>query len=128
MSSALAVDGGLQTPQVGTVQLELSNAIVAIYKQRFGRGPTRARTDWASRDIVICTLEDSLSHAELTLEAMGERQRVLELRAVMQQAMAPDLIATAERILKRRVRAQTGGVDVDNGLANEVFYLEPAPS
>jgi hypothetical protein len=37
---------------------------VRLYKEQFGRGPTKARTEFASLDIVICTLEDSLTPAE----------------------------------------------------------------
>jgi uncharacterized protein YbcI len=124
MSSQLAVDGGLQTKDVN-VQLEISNAIVGVYKQQLGRGPTRVRTDWAGADTLICTLEDSFSQAEQTLARMGEQQRLREMRGILQQATSPALVAAVERITGRRVRAKTSGVDVDEGITSEVFYLDP---
>jgi uncharacterized protein YbcI len=124
MSSELAVDGGLQTPTDGNVHLAISNAIVGVYKHQFGRGPTRVRTDWAAPDILICTLEDSFSQAEMTLSAMGEPQRLRELRSLMEQAAAPALVEAIERLTNRRVRARTSGVDVAAGITSEVFYLD----
>jgi uncharacterized protein YbcI len=47
--------------------LTVSNEMVRIYKERFGRGPTRARTDWAGPDVLISTLRDSFTVAERTL-------------------------------------------------------------
>ena len=123
MGKQLAVDGGPRPD--GSVQLEISNAIVAVYKQRLGRGPTRVRTHWAGSDTLVCVLEDGFSQAELTLEAMGERERARDLRAVLNEAMRPDVVAAVERVLSRTVRARTAGTDQATGIATEVFHLEP---
>jgi uncharacterized protein YbcI len=34
---------------------ELSNAMVRIYKEQLGRGPTKAHSFYASPNLVICT-------------------------------------------------------------------------
>jgi uncharacterized protein YbcI len=54
----------------------VSNALVALHKHQFGRGPTRARTHYAGRDILVCLMEDALLPAERALVGMGEAHRV----------------------------------------------------
>jgi uncharacterized protein YbcI len=41
--------------------------MVRLYKEQFGRGPTKARTELAGYDTVISTLEGSLTPAERRL-------------------------------------------------------------
>jgi uncharacterized protein YbcI len=36
--------------------MEISNAMVQLYKQQFGRGPTSARSHWAGPDAIVCIL------------------------------------------------------------------------
>ena len=52
MSDA-AVAGTHERPSVA---LAVSNAMVKIYKEQFGRGPTKARTNFAGPDVLVCTL------------------------------------------------------------------------
>ena len=104
---------------------ELSNAMVRLYKEFFGRGPTRARSDYAGPDAVLCTLEDSLTPAERALAAMGEHQRLRDARMYLQYATADRFIEAAEQILARKVRAFVSGMDTESDIATELFYLEP---
>ena len=39
---------------------EISNAMVQIYKDQFGRGPTKVRTHYAGPDTLVCLLENTL--------------------------------------------------------------------
>jgi uncharacterized protein YbcI len=55
-----------------SVSLTLSNAMVTLYKEQFCRGPTKARTDFAGPDTLMCTLADTLTPAERSLVKMGE--------------------------------------------------------
>src|SRR5215204_7604438 len=71
---AVQADGGAPNRVRGVLQ-ELSNEMVRIYKEIFGRGPTRVRADWAGPDAVLCTLEDSLTPAERKMVELGEDQR-----------------------------------------------------
>ena len=108
------------------VQLALSNAMVHLYKTRFGRGPTKSRTHFAGPDIVICTLEDSLTPAERTLVEMGEHQRLRDTRMFFQYATEPEFRASVEEITGRKVHAFVSGIDTERDVSCEVFYLEPA--
>jgi uncharacterized protein YbcI len=105
--------------------LEISNEMVGLYKQLFGRGPERARTYFAGPDMVICSLEKTLTPAERTMVDMGEHQRLRETRLMFQHARENDFRETIERITGRRVRGFLSGTDTIEDLSCEVFYLEP---
>ena len=103
---------------------ELSRAMVRLYKEHFGRGPTRARSSWVADDAVVCVLEDTLTAAEKTLQDLGELARLRELRMVFQYALEDQFKAIAEQIFNRRVRAFVSGMDAASGVATEVFLFE----
>ena len=64
-------DGHLSTDPRTRVLNELCNEMVRIYKEIFGRGPTRTRADWAGRDALLCTLEDTLTPVERKMVEVG---------------------------------------------------------
>ena len=108
-----------------SVLAQLSNEMVRLYKERFGRGPTRARSEWAGEDAVLCTLEDSLTPAERSLVRMGEQQRLRDTRMFFQYASEQEFREAAERITGRRVRAFVSGIDAAQDVSSELFYLVP---
>lgn len=120
------ISDGTRTVETSTysVRAEISREMVRLYKDQFGRGPTRARTEFAGPDIVISTLEDSFTPAERKLARMGEKQRLRDTRTFFQHASEPEFREVIERLLKRRVRAFVSGIDTDNDVSAEVFYLE----
>ena len=72
------------------VQMVISNEMVRIYKERFGRGPTKTRTQWAGPDVVVVTLEDTLTPVERSLVALGEHQRLRDLRMFSSTPLCPN--------------------------------------
>jgi hypothetical protein len=50
--------------------LEITNAMVGLYKEAFGRGPTKARAQLVGQDTLLVTLESSLTVAERNLAAL----------------------------------------------------------
>jgi uncharacterized protein YbcI len=107
-----------------SIRAEISREMVRLYKVQFGRGPTRARTEFAGPDIVISTLEDSFTPAERRMEEMGEAQRLRDTRTFFQHATEGEFCAVVERLLKRKVRAFVSGIDTGKDVSAEVFYLE----
>ena len=107
------------------MSVALANEMVRIYKQIFGRGPTRARATWAGPDTLLCTLEDSLTPAERKLTELGEHHRVRETRLFFQHACEANFRESVERITGRKVRAFTSGTDTFQDVSSEVFYLVP---
>jgi uncharacterized protein YbcI len=108
-----------------SVLAEISRGMVRLYKEQFGRGPTRARSDFAGPDTVICTLEDTLTPAERRLAEMGEHQRLRDTRLYFQYATEEQFCSVIEGLLKRKVRAFISGIDTNEDISAEIFYLEP---
>ena len=105
--------------------MAVSNAMVALHKEQFGRGPTRARSQWAGGDILICTLEAALTPAERNLVELGEGQRVREMRVAFQAATADRFVGAVEEITGRKVRAFMSALDAEQEMAMEFFQFEP---
>ncbi len=105
--------------------LQIATEMVRLYKEAFGRGPTKARAQFAGPDLLIVTLKDSLTVAERNLVALGEIERLREARLFLQYAMENNVRAVVERILERKILAFASGIDVREDLAVDVFTLEP---
>jgi uncharacterized protein YbcI len=108
-----------------SVQMAVSNAMVRLYKEQFGRGPTKARTHFAGPDVLVSTLENSMTPAERSLVAMGEHQRLRDTRLFFQHAMESEFRGAVEELTGRKVRAFVSGMDTGQDVSTEVFYLEP---
>jgi uncharacterized protein YbcI len=109
-----------------SVRAEISREMVRLYKEQFGRGPTKARTDFAGSDTVVVTLEDSLTPAEQRLAQFGEHQRLRDTRLYFQHATEVEFREVIERVLGRQVRGFISGIDTRQDISAEIFYLEPA--
>ena len=105
----------------------ISNEIVRLHREQFGRGPERARTSIGG-DLVTCVLEGVLTSPETTLMRGGESASVADSRVLLQKAGAAGFIAAVERATGRTVKEFISGINPDNGgTAVEVFVLEPEP-
>jgi uncharacterized protein YbcI len=105
--------------------LAICNAMVALYKEVFGRGPTKVRAEFAGQDVVVVVLEQTLTTAERNLLALGQRQRLEETRLIAHRQIEHRVRSIAERILDRRVVAALSAIDVGRDVAAEVLTLEP---
>ena len=109
-----------------TTLMEISNAMVRLYKSQFGRGPTKARTYWCGPDAMSCFLEDTLTPAERNLVKMGEHQRLRDTRTFFQYASVREFCEQVEQITGRRVRSFHSSIDTEvDGLAVETFVFYP---
>lgn len=107
-----------------SIKAEISREMVRLYKELFGRGPTRARTEFAGPDIVVCSLENSFTPAERSLAEMGEHRRLRDTRMYFQSATHDKFTEIVERLTGRGVRAFISGLDASQDVCAEVFYLE----
>ena len=89
-----------------------------------GRGPTKARTSFAGPDLLVTTLENSLTRIERTMADAGEHERLRDLRMHFQYLGEDDFVEAVERITGRKVRAFVSGMDTRRDVASELFYLE----
>ena len=109
-----------------SVLMEVSNVMVGLYKDQFGRGPTSAKTTWAGPDALVCFLEDTLTPAERNLVKMGEHQRLRDTRMFFQYATVREFCEPVERITGRTIRSFHSSIDTEaEGLSTETFIFYP---
>lgn len=109
----------------GELLVALSNAIVGVYKELYGKGPVRART-WYLDDMVICVLGDALTRSEQTLVEIGRGDRVALQRESFHEAARPVFMHVVEELTGRRVNAVLNATDEDQDVSTLVFLLESA--
>jgi uncharacterized protein YbcI len=107
---------------------QVTRAVVAIYKEQFGRGPTHARSHYAGPDIIVCALEDTLTPIERTLVSIGEHQRLRDIRMLFQHTAEDEFRSAVEEITGRKVVAFSSGFDTNADVATEVFLFERVTS
>src|SRR4051812_14301449 len=104
----------------GRVLLELSNAVVRVHKEYYGKGPTKARSHLTA-DLLTVILEGGFTRSEQTLLAHGHDAEVIQSRAALQDSVEHELRTAVEQILGRRVRSFMSANDPAEGLQAEVF-------
>jgi uncharacterized protein YbcI len=113
-------------PEGVSMLAQVSNEMVRLYKEQFGRGPTQARAAWAGGDVLTVILEETLTPAERNLVRMNEHQRLRETRMFFQYASVQEFCEPVERLTGRKVRAFISGIDTRaDGLSVETFVLHP---
>ena len=105
--------------------LEISNAMVHLYKVAFGRGPTHTRARFADTDLVLVVLRDTMTTSERRLVALGQGQRVREDRLLLHDTVEGEMRTALERILGRTTLALITGIDTERDIAVETFMLAP---
>ncbi|HET6870160.1 MAG TPA: Na-translocating system protein MpsC family protein [Solirubrobacteraceae bacterium] len=111
---------------VSSPLLEISTVMVGLYKEAFGRGPTKVRTTFAGPDTVVVVLEDGFTVAERTLLGLGEVEALRNSRLVVQEALEERARSAVEGALERPTLAFITGIDPRRGVAANVFTLQPA--
>ncbi len=99
--------------------------MVQIYKDQFGRGPTKVRSSYAGPDTIVCILEHTFTPAERNLQRMGEHQRLRDIRLLFQYAEGARFTEPVQRITGRQVKAFISGIDTNADIACEMFVLHP---
>jgi uncharacterized protein YbcI len=126
MSSSDADIGDGARTDKPSVLAAISSEMVRLYKEQFGRGPTKARANWSGRDVLVVLLEDTLTPAERNLVALGEYQRLRDVRMLFQYARVQQFCEPVERLTGRKVRSFISGIDAAaDGMSLEVFVLHP---
>jgi uncharacterized protein YbcI len=107
----------------GKLAAAISNAIVGIFREYYGRGASRARTIMGA-DYVITFLEDIYTPVERTLIEAGRFEAVNETRAAFQETMQERFSGEVERLVGRKVIGFLSQNHVNPDLAVETFILE----
>jgi uncharacterized protein YbcI len=105
---------------------EITNGIVRLFSEYYGRGPTRAKSYLLDDTYVVTVLRDTLTTVERTLADAGESGQVRSVRLTFQEAMADEFKAVVERAIGRRVAAYHSQLLIPADLAFELFVLDEA--
>jgi len=108
----------------GAMRSAISQAIVRIHAEHYGKGATQAKT-YVWDNLVVTVLRDVLTVAERTLVDVDRADTVREVRTTFQFSLEPTFRAAVERLTGRSVHSFLSQVDPFNGLGVEVFVLEP---
>jgi uncharacterized protein YbcI len=108
----------------GDVRTAISNGIVALFKEFYGRGPDRTKS-YVSDDLVVCLLRGGFTRVEQTLLEGGHGDDVIRQRMVFQEVMRDRFAAVVEDATGREVIAFMAGNHQDPDMICEVFVLAP---
>jgi uncharacterized protein YbcI len=109
----------------GPLLAEVTNAIVRLHRQHYGKGPTRSKS-YLVDDVLICVMRDVLTTVERTLVEAGEDTKVRETRYAFEDATRDRFVGAVERIVGRRVLGFSSQILVTRDVAIEMFVLESA--
>jgi uncharacterized protein YbcI len=114
-----------ESPRVSGEQLaDVSNAIVGIFRECYGRGPTKAKS-YAVDGYVLCVLEDFLTTVERTLVHRGREDLVREVRLTFQEEIADRFKQAVAAAVGQPVTAYHSQVTFHPALGFEIFVLDP---
>ena len=88
---------------LGAMRATISNEIVRLQAEYYGKGPTKAKT-YIVEDLVVVVLEESFTRAEKTLVERGEREAIEHIRRRFQQQMAAEFTSVVEQATGGKVR------------------------
>lgn len=109
----------------GDILTAISDGIVALLKEHYGRGPTQTKTYYED-DLVVCVLRGGYSRVEQTLLDGGRGNAVIEQRIQFQEVMRDHFEAAVENATGRRVIGFMSGNQQDPDMMCEVFILAPS--
>jgi uncharacterized protein YbcI len=109
----------------GDVLTAVSDGLVALLKEFYGRGPTRAKS-YFQDDLVVCVLRGGFSRVEETLLDGGRGDAVIQQRMEFQEVMRERFESVIEDATGRRVIGFMSGNQQHPDLMCEVFILAPS--
>lgn len=108
----------------GDVLTAISDGMVALLKEFYGRGPTRTKSYYED-DLVVCVLRGGFSRVEQTLLEGGRGAAVIQQRIEFQELMRGRFEEVIEHATGRQVIAFMSGNQQHPDMMCEVFILAP---
>jgi uncharacterized protein YbcI len=121
----LATEERIITLSAGQLLVEISNGVVQEFRASVGKGPSKCKSYWAGRDLLVVLLRGGFTVAEQTLFDHGHKQAVHDTQHALQDAMETRLSEIVERLTGRRVIAFLSASRQSPDLRAELFLLEP---
>ncbi len=108
----------------GDVLTAISDGMVALLKEFYGRGPSRAKSYYED-DLVVCVLRGGFSRVEETLLDGGRGHAVIQQRMEFQEVMRDRFAGVIAHATGRKVIGFMSGNQQHPDLMCEVFVLAP---
>ena len=106
-----------------SVRAEISNAMVGLKKNFYGKGPTKAKT-FLNDNYIFCVMEGGLTRNEETMVERGHEELVRTYRLRFQEAMTEPTVEAVERITGRSVIGYHSQIVFNPERAFEIFVLD----
>jgi uncharacterized protein YbcI len=108
----------------GEILTAISDGMVALLKEFYGHGPTRAKS-YYEEDLVVCVLRGGFTRVEQTLLQGGRGSAVIQQRMEFQDVMRERFVAVIEDATGQSVIGYMSGNQQDPDMMCEVFILAP---
>ena len=114
--------GVSESTAAGDVRTAISDGLVGLLKEYYGRGPEKTKT-YVAEDLVVCLLRGGFTRVEQTLLEGGHGDDVIRQRMAFQDVMRPRFEQVVEQATGRRVVGFMSGNQQDPDMICEVFVL-----
>lgn len=108
----------------GEILTQISDGMVALLKDYYGAGPTKAKTYYHD-DLVVCVLRGGFTRVEQTLLDGDRGRAVIEQRMAFQEVMRERFEAVIQKATGRSVIGFMSGNQQNPDMICEVFVLGP---
>ena len=108
----------------GDIRTEISEGLVALLKEFYGRGPEQAKT-YIDSDLVVCLLRGGFTRVEQTLLESGHGGDVIQQRMIFQSVMRDRFTDVVTHATGRRVIGFMSGNQQNPDMICEIFVLAP---
>ena len=105
------------------IAAQISNAMVGLKKEFYGRGPVKAKT-YINDNYLLCVLQGGLTRNEETLLEAGEEKLVRTYRLRFQEVVTAPVTEAVERITNRKVIGYHSQIVFNPEYAFEIFVLD----
>ncbi len=103
--------------------LQISNAMVRLQKEFFGKGPTKAKS-YMFDDLLLIVMREGMTTAERTMLEFGHPEQVRQFRQLYQDEMTERLTGMVQDLTGRKVINYQSQVMFDPDLVLEIFVFE----
>ena len=108
----------------GDLRTAISDGLVALLKEYYGRGPEKTKT-YVHDDLVVCLLRGGFTRVEQTLLEGGHGEDVIRQRMVFQDVMRQRFEHVVEEATGRKVVGFMSGNQQEPDMICEIFVLAP---
>jgi uncharacterized protein YbcI len=111
-------------PQERGLLPAISDEVVRILKDSFGKGPVQAKS-YMLDDFLIVVMRGGVTVAEQTMLDRGHGDMVRTFRQTYQNEMGDQLVATIEALTGRKVVNYQSQILFEPHIVMEIFFFDP---